>query len=125
MANIKLKGEATRKDLTLTAGGGYHIEREGDHNGNVLYSWLAARSQLCYSRACGFSGAHQITIAIEAGIKNPVLAVVVASVFIGSAEYAVPAAVYPVVMLSVSLVFIISAQILSVQPARVGQLNVE
>lgn len=91
----------------------------------ALFCLLVVALSFVITRACGFSGAHQRTIAIEAGIQNPVLAVVVASVFLGSAEYAVPAAVYPVVMLSVSLVFIISAQFLSVQPARVGQLNAE
>lgn len=85
----------------------------------ALFCLAAVLVSLFVAQFLGFSGAHKRTIAIEAGIQNPVMAVVVAGVFLNNAEFAIPAAVYPVVMLSVSLVFIISAQF-SKAPSTIG-----
>ncbi|WGO99695.1 bile acid:sodium symporter family protein [Saccharophagus degradans] len=76
----------------------------------AVFCLAAVAISLLLTRLLGFSGAHRRTIAIEAGIQNPVMAVVVATTFLNTVEYSIPAAVYPVVMLTVSLMFIAYAQ---------------
>lgn len=76
----------------------------------TVFCLCAVAMSLGLTRILKLSGAHQRTIAIEAGIQNPVMAVVVAGTFLNTPEFAIPAAVYPVVMLSVSLAFILSSQ---------------
>jgi len=77
----------------------------------MTFAIIAVAVSFFVTRLMGFSSSHQTTIAIEAGLQNPVLAVFVASTFLNTTEFAIPAMVYPVVMLSISLVFIISAQL--------------
>ena len=49
------------------------------------------------------------TIAIEVGLQNAALAIIVATTFLGNTQMAIPAAVYSPVMLTMSGLFIIHA----------------
>ncbi|MBX2809284.1 MAG: bile acid:sodium symporter family protein [Cellvibrionaceae bacterium] len=69
----------------------------------VISLWIAVYLEL--------SSAQQKTIAIEVGLQNPVLAVVITGTFLDSQEMAIAGALYPMVMISAALLFIIHAQL--------------
>lgn len=60
-------------------------------------------------RLLGFSIPVQKTFAIELGIQNGALAIVIADSFLSSSEMAIPAALYSPVMITASLGFLIHA----------------
>ena len=92
--------------------------KERDHLGDLLVDAGLAVVTLCIvsvmlgfvgARLLKLSGAVSKTIAIEVGIQNAALAIVVASSVFNSEQMAMPAAIYSPVMLTAAMLFLLHA----------------